>query len=61
MMLTRATPFTKEEITQLRERFDIYIKTVIDIDNNTSNEIQSPEIKKTYDSLTKHFFKEIYE
>ena len=32
MTLTKTTPFTKEEIQQLREQFDSYIKTVIDIE-----------------------------
>jgi hypothetical protein len=32
MILTKSTPFTKAEMEQLREQFDSYIKTVIDID-----------------------------
>ncbi len=32
MIVTKDTPFTKEEIERLREIFDIYIKTVIDIE-----------------------------
>ncbi len=32
MILTKKEPFTKEEIKQLKELFDIYIKTVIDIE-----------------------------
>lgn len=32
MILTKTEPFTKEEIQQLREQFDSYIKTVIDIE-----------------------------
>jgi len=31
MTITKNTPFTKDEIVNLRELFDIYIKTVIDI------------------------------
>ncbi len=31
MIITKSDPFTKEEIQQLREQFDVYIKTVIDI------------------------------
>jgi hypothetical protein len=31
MILTKKEPFTKDEILKLRERFDVYIKTVIDI------------------------------
>ena len=33
MIITQSTPFTSEQITQLREQFDTYIKTVIDIEN----------------------------
>ncbi len=113
MLITKKTPFTLEEIEKLREVFDTYIKTVIDIDkkicsagcdrhyeseqvllkdgskqtdlwgggidletkvidfnsfinirpsdNNTSNEIQDSSIRKEYESLTKYFFKTIYE
>lgn len=113
MIITKSTPYTKEEIEKLREVFDTYIKTVIDIDqkicsagadlhadsekvlleqgskqsdiwgggidleanvidfnsfinirpsdNNPSNDIQDPEIRKQYETLTKYFFKEIYE
>lgn len=32
MILTKTTPYTKEEIQKLREQFDSYIKTVIDIE-----------------------------
>ncbi len=32
MIITKSTPYTKEEIGQLKEQFDSYIKTVIDID-----------------------------
>ncbi len=31
MIITKDKPFTKEEIEKLKERFDIYIKTVIDV------------------------------
>lgn len=31
MILTKRTPYTKEEIEKMRELFDVYIKTVIDI------------------------------
>lgn len=31
MIITKNKPYTKEEIEKLRERFDTYIKTVIDI------------------------------
>lgn len=113
MIITKSEPFTKEEIEKLREMFDTYIKTVIDVDrkicsagmdrhfegeeilidqgskqsdiwgggidletkmidfnsfinirpndNNNSNEILNPKIRDEYESLTKHFFQEIYE
>ena len=32
MIITKGEPFTKEEIEKLRERFDVYIKTVIDVE-----------------------------
>lgn len=32
MILTKSEPFTPEEIEQLKEQFEIYIKTVIDIE-----------------------------
>lgn len=31
MIITKKEPFTKEEIEKLRDEFDVYIKTVIDI------------------------------
>lgn len=31
MIITKSTPFTKEEIEKLKEQFDVYIKTVIDL------------------------------
>ena len=31
MVITKSGPFTKEEIEKVREQFDVYIKTVIDI------------------------------
>lgn len=31
MILTKSEPFTTEEIKKLKEQFDVYIKTVIDI------------------------------
>ena len=110
MIITKPTPYTKAEIKKLRELFDPYIKTVIDIkgkicsagcdrhfeseeillkegssqsdiwgggldletkvidfnsfinirpnDNNPSNEILDPKVRKVYDELTKYFFKE---
>lgn len=111
MIITKSVPFTKEEIEKLRQVFDVYIKTVIDIekkvcsagmdrhyegekillkqdskqsdlwgggidletrvidfnsfinirpnDNNTSNQIQNPEIRQKYEELTKFFFCEV--
>lgn len=32
MIITKITPYTKEEIEKLREHFDSYIKTVIDLE-----------------------------
>ena len=32
MIITKSKPFTKEEITRLKEELDSYIKTVIDIE-----------------------------
>lgn len=31
MIITKSTPFTNKEIEKLRELFDVYIKTVIDV------------------------------
>lgn len=111
MTITKSTPFTKEEIEKLKEQFDVYIKTVIDIErkicsagcnrhfesekvlleqgskqadlwgggldletkiidcnsfinirssqNNTSNEIQEPAVRKAFEDLTKFFFREV--
>jgi hypothetical protein len=111
MIITKSTPFTKDETDKLKEQFDVYIKTVIDIkkkicsagadrhfesekilldqgsnqsnlwgggidletkiidtnsfinirplDKNTSNEIQDPKLRKTFEDLTKYFFGEI--
>jgi hypothetical protein len=111
MIITKPEPYSKEEIEKLKEKFEVYIKTVIDIkreicsagcdrhfeseqillkkgskqtdlwgggvdletklidcnsfinirpnDKNTSNEIQDQEIRKKFENLTRHFFKEI--
>lgn len=111
MIITKSEPFTKEEIEKLRELFEAYIKTVIDVekkicsagadrhfeserilledgsvqsnlwgggidietrlidcnsfinvrpsDQNTSNEIQDPILRKKFEDLTKYFFKNI--
>lgn len=32
MIFTKSKPFTKAEIEKLKERFDVYIKTVIDVE-----------------------------
>lgn len=32
MIITKSEPFTKEEIEKLKEVFDVYIKTVIDLE-----------------------------
>lgn len=112
MIITKSSLYTKTEVKILREQFDSYIKTVIDIDNkicsagcdrhfdsekilldqgskqenlwgggidldmktidcnsfinirpsqnNTSNEIQDPAIRKIFEDLMKYFFQEIY-
>jgi hypothetical protein len=31
MIITKSTPYTIEEIQRLKERFEVYIKTVIDV------------------------------
>lgn len=111
MILTKDSPFTKVEITKLREQFDTYIKTVIDVekkicsagcdrhfeseamlldrgseqrnlwgggvdvltkqidynsfinirpgDNNPSNEILTPQVRKKFEDLMKYFFSEL--
>lgn len=113
MIITKATPYTKEEIEKLQEAFDIYIKIVIDIkkricsagadrhfesekilleqgsnqsdiwgggidveskdrdfnsfinirpaDKNSASELLDPAKRKSYDELTRFFFKEIYD
>lgn len=33
MIITKSNPFTFEEMEQLKEEFEVYIKTVIDIEN----------------------------
>lgn len=33
MIITKSEPFTKEEIEKLKEQFEVYIKTVIDVEN----------------------------
>lgn len=32
MIITKTSPFTKDEIEKLKEEFEVYIKTVIDIE-----------------------------
>jgi hypothetical protein len=32
MIITKSSPFTEDEIKELRELFDVYIKTVIDVE-----------------------------
>lgn len=111
MIITKTTPYLKKEITKLKEQFDNYIKTVIDIekkvcsagagrhfesekilleqgsrqtdlwgggidaetkavdfksfinirpsDNNRSNEVLDPQIRKEFEKLTNYFFIEI--
>lgn len=33
MIITKSEPFTFDEIEQLKEQFEVYIKTVIDVEN----------------------------
>lgn len=35
MIITKSNPFTKSEIDKLKEIFDVYIKTVIDVEKET--------------------------
>jgi hypothetical protein len=112
MILTKTQPFTKGEIEKLSERYEFYIKTVIDVQrmtcsagcdlhadseklllddtskqkdlwggginletkeidfnsfinirpeqNNTSIEIQDPQIRIRFEELMKHFFGVLY-
>ena len=111
MIITKSEPFNIEKIDKLKEQFQVYIKTVIDIknkicsagmnrhfegehillqqgsnqsdlwgggldletkeidfnsfinirpqDNNSKNEIQDPQIKSIYETLTQFFFQNI--
>ena len=34
MIITKSTPFTKNELKSLKEQFKVYIKTVIDVDKS---------------------------
>lgn len=113
MIITKSEPYSKEEIDKLREQFDTYIKTVIDVknrvcsagsdrhfesekillvqgseqkdlwgggidintkeidcnsyinirssQNNPTNELLDRKLRRTYEDLTKYFFKIIYE
>ena len=112
MIITKREPYSKEEVEKLKELFDPYIKTVIDVrkkicsagcdrhfdsekllleqgskqsdlwgggidleakaidnnsminirpsDENNSNEIQDPEIRKKFEELTRYFFEGIF-
>ena len=46
MIVTKSAPYKKEEIGQLKERFEVYIKTVIDI----KEEVCSAGCDRHYDS-----------
>src|SRR3989344_2970190 len=46
MIITKSTPFSKEDIEKLREQFDVYIKTVIDVEK----EICSAGCDRHFDS-----------
>lgn len=112
MIITTSRPFTKEEIERLREKFHVYIKTVIDVEKkicsagcdrhfeseqlllqngsdqksiwgggvdletkiidynsfinirpgiNQSNEIQNQKLRETFETLSRYFFRVVYE
>lgn len=113
MIITKTEPYTRWEIEKLRETFDTYIKTVIDVNkkvcsagcdrhfesekilldqgsdqkdlwgggididtkeidcnsfinirpgqDNMTNELLDQKLRKTYENLTRYFFKIIYE
>jgi len=46
MIITKGEPFTEDEINKLRELFDVYIKTVIDVEK----EICSAGCDRHFDS-----------
>ena len=46
MIITKNSPFTKEEIEKLKEQFDSYVKTVIDVEK----EICSAGADRHFDS-----------
>lgn len=46
MIITKDFPFTKKEVTKLKEQFDTYVKTVIDIEK----EICSAGCDRHYES-----------
>ncbi|NTU73836.1 hypothetical protein HGB07_06780 [Candidatus Roizmanbacteria bacterium] len=37
MIITKIDPFTREEVELLKEQFDVYIKTVIDVEKKISS------------------------
>ena len=58
MIITKSEPFTGAEIEQLKEMFDIYIKTVIDVEKNicsagANRHFQSEKILLDQDSKQK--------
>ena len=46
MIITKKQPYTKDEIDKLREQFDVYIKTVIDV----QKKIRSAGCDRHFDS-----------
>jgi hypothetical protein len=42
MIITQSTPFTPDQIEQLKQQFDVYIKTVIDIVKDLRSHYGSP-------------------
>jgi len=45
IIITKKEPFTKGEIEQLREEFDMYIRVVIDISERICSAGQNPHFK----------------
>lgn len=61
MILTKSKPFTEEEILKLRDQFDRYIKTVIDIEKKVCSagcdrHFESEKILLTQGSKQEHLW-----
>jgi len=58
MIITKSEPYSKEEIEKLKEKFDVYIKTVIDLEKKICSagcdrHFESEEILLSQGSLQK--------